>query len=98
MLKVGAKCKSFIIPIHVFPFKLYNLKITDFFFKIEYNQDIYNDMFESLDKFSKISKISIKSVITVTLNIFFDLSICKTILNFTIYFVEFCAGINMQMN
>jgi hypothetical protein len=37
-------------------------------------------------------------VITVTLNIFFDLSICKTILNFTICLVEFCAGINMQMN
>jgi hypothetical protein len=34
----------------------------------------------------------------VTLNIFFDLSICKIILNFIICLVEFCAGINMQMN
>jgi hypothetical protein len=30
---------------------------------------------------------------SVTLNIFFDLSICKIILNFTICFVEFCAGL-----
>jgi hypothetical protein len=37
----------------------------------------------------------IKREKTVTLNIFFDLSICKTILNFTICLVEFCAGINM---
>jgi hypothetical protein len=39
----------------------------------------------------------ILGVQAVTLNIFFDLSICKKLLNFTICLVEFCVGINMQM-
>jgi hypothetical protein len=59
------------------------------------HEDLLDDMYMEIPPDFGTNQTMDKGV---TLNIFFDLSICKTILNFTICLVEFCAGINMQMN